>query len=415
MKTQDREFSPRLRLLGIFFAVGGLLLAISWTLRVGLADLYFHRNTIQGTEKAIHLTPGQAEYQDDLASFFQDDEEPRAIQALKQAVKLNPYDADAWIHLGLIDERENRSSEASRSFHQAAHVDHTFLPAWTLANFYFRQNNSAQFWLWIRQASRLVPEDASPLFRLCWHFTDEGNEIARQLDLNRPDMMAQYLNFLMSDSRKAAVGRISLRLAASRRTKDTPLLLDTLDWLIAQQQAPEALTLWNLLAAEGRIPDHAIHPRSRPAVVNADFAQSPTSVGFDWHLPNVQGISVSLESAAGGLRLEFSGDQPESVEVLTQVLAVEPNTAYTFTYDYATSGIAPGSGLTWRVTSLTNGGVLAQSESLSSENEIASHLSFSVPGDSRFVRLSLLYQRALGTTRIEGSLLLHKTALAIAD
>ena len=388
---------------------------ISWTVRIGLADLYFHRNTIQGTEKAIHLTPGQAEYQDDLASFFQDDDGPQAIQALVQAVKLNRYDADAWIHLGLIEERENRLSQASRSFHQAAHVDRTFLPAWTLANFYFRQNNPAQFWLWIRQASRLVPEDAAPLFRLCWHFTDDGNEIARQLDLSRPDMMAQYLTFLMPDNRKAAVGQISLRLAARHRTKDTPLLLNTLDWLIAQQHEQEALTLWNLLAAQGRIPYHAIHPRFHPAVVNADFARSPTSVGFDWHLPNVPGIGVSQENSVGGLRLEFSSDQPESAEILTQVLAVKPDTAYTFTYDYATSGIAPGSGLTWRVASLPNGDVLGQTDSLSSGKGTAGYLNFAVPAGCRFVRLALVYQRALGTTRIEGSLILHKTGLAIAD
>lgn len=411
IQTQARKLVPPAKLLWIAFAVGGLALAISWTVRIGLADLYFHRSTLQGTETAIRLTPGQAEYQDDLASFFREEDESRAIRAYQRAVNLDRYDANAWIHLGLIYERENRLDRADRAFHHAARVDRTFMPAWSLANFYFRQDNAAQFWLWIRQASRLVPEDASPLFRLCWHFTDDGNQIAQQLDLTRPDMMAQYLNFLKAENRKAAVGTIALRLAASRRTKDTPLLLDTLEWFMRQHQEDEALALWNVLAAQGRIPFHGLNPRFHPALVNGSFTQSPTSVGFDWHLPNTVGISVSQESGAGGLRVEFSGDQPESAEVLAQVLAVKPNRSYTFAFDYSTSGIAPNSGLTWKVVDLPRGSTIASTDGLSSDKRTAGHMNFATPADCRFVQLALGYQRALGTTRIEGSLVLHTTGL----
>ena len=309
-------------------------------------------------------------------------------------------------------EAGNRLTDASQCLHQAARIDHTFLPAWSLANFYFRQNNSVQFWYWIHQASRLVPEDASPLFRLCWHFTDDANEIGKQLDVNRPDMQAQYVNFLISENRMAAVGPVALRLAARNRSQDTALLLNTSDWLISQHQATAALNLWNLLAEQHRIPFHAIDPKSKPTVTNADFILSPTSIGFDWHLPTVTGINASQENDHGGLRLEFSSDQPESVEILTQVLAVQPNTAYSFMFDYSTSGIAPGTGLTWRVVNLRTGSVLATSDSLSADKGAVDHLDFTVPADSKFVRVSLVYQRALGTTRIEGSLVLHKTGLA---
>ncbi len=403
-----------LKFLGIGCAVAGLALATLWTLRIGLADIDFQRHTLIDTEKAIRLTPGQAEYQNHLAGYLADTDGREAMRALKHAVALNPYDAAAWIQLGLFYEAKNRFSDASRCLYQAAQVDHTFLPAWSLANFYFRQNNSVQFWYWIHQASRLVPEDASPLFRLCWHFTDDGNEIERQLDLSRPDMQAQYLNFLMADNRTEAVESVASRLAASDRNQDTALLLNASDWLIAQHQATAALSIWNRMAEQHRIPFHAIHPNSKPVVTNADFIHSPTSIGFDWHLATVPGINASQENGLGGLRLEFSSDQPESVEVLTQVLAVEPNTAYRFLFDYATSGIAPGTGLTWRAVDLHTSNVLATSESLSADKGTVGHLDFTVPAGSRFVRLSLVYQRALGTTRIEGSLVLHKTALATA-
>jgi len=404
-----------LKLLGIGCAVVGFALATIWTLRIGLADIYFQRHTLIGTEKAIRLTPGQAEYYDHLAGYLADTDERQATQALKHAVALDPYDATAWIQLGLLYEAGNQLQEASQCQHQAAHVDRTFLPAWSLANFYFRQNNSVQFWYWIHQASRLVPEDASPLFRLCWHFTDDGSEIERQLDLSRPDMQAQYVNFLISENRIEAVESVAFRLAASDRSQDTPLLLNSSDWLIAQHQATAALNIWNRLAEQHRIPFHAIHPTPSPQSPNADFIHSPTSIGFDWHLATVPGINASQENGFGGLRLEFSSDQPESVEVLTQVLALQPNTAYRFLFDYSTSGIAPGTGLTWRVVTLDTGSVLASTDSLSADKGTVGNLDFTVPADSRFVRLSLVYQRALGTTRIEGSLVLHKTGLTIAD
>jgi len=404
-----------LKLLGMVCAVAWFALATIWTLRIGLADIYFQRHTLIDTEKAIRLTPGQAKYQNHLAGYVRDVDGRRATKALQQAVMLNPYDANAWIQLGLIDEAGNHLAEASQCLHQAARIDHTFLPAWSLANFYFRQNNPVQFWYWIHQASRLVPEDASPLFRLCWHFTDDAKEIGKQLDLNRPDMQAQYINFLISENRMGAVKPVALRLAARNRSQDTALLLNTSDWLISQHQATAALNIWNLLAEQHRIPFHAIHPESRPAVTNADFIRSPTSIGFDWHLPAVPGINASQESALGGLRLEFSSDQPESVEILTQVLAVQPKTAYSFMFDYSTSGIAPGTGLTWRVVNLGTGSVLASTESLSADKGTVGHLGFAVPADSRFVRVSLVYQRALGTTSIEGSFVLHKTGLATAD
>ena len=60
-----------LKLLGIGCAVVGLALATLWTLRIGLADIYFQRHTLIDTERAIRLTPGQAEYQNHLAGIME--------------------------------------------------------------------------------------------------------------------------------------------------------------------------------------------------------------------------------------------------------------------------------------------------------------------------------------------------------
>jgi len=64
--------SHLLQLLGIGGAVVGFVLATAWTLRIGLADMYFQRHTLIDTEKAIRLTPGQAVYQEHLAGYLRD-------------------------------------------------------------------------------------------------------------------------------------------------------------------------------------------------------------------------------------------------------------------------------------------------------------------------------------------------------
>jgi hypothetical protein len=42
--------------------------------------------------------------------------------------------------------------------------DNTFLPRWTLANYYFRHDDLAKFWFWAKQSAAMVYGDAQPLF-----------------------------------------------------------------------------------------------------------------------------------------------------------------------------------------------------------------------------------------------------------
>lgn len=413
MGFQLKRGFPRrpIQLAAIGCAILGLAVAAVWTLRIGIADIYFRRHSPADTAKAIRWTPGRADYQDRLAEYLSSTDRRRANEALLRAATLNPYDSPAWIRLGLTDEEEGRLPEASRRLHQAARVDRTFVPAWTLANFYYRRDDPGQFWYWIRQSVRFVPQNASPLFRLCWHFTNDGNFIASQLGLNRPDLASQYLSFLMSTGRQQEVEPIALRLAANDRAEDTVLLLRTTNWLITQHRAAGALDLWNRLANQHRISFKAIDATSQPIIINPNFLRSPTSMGFDWHLMATNGVTASQEDRNGGLRLEFSGSQPESAVLMTQVLAVHPDTGYQLLFNYTTTGIGPGTGLVWKVADYGTGTVLASSSSLSSPNGSAGQLDFTAPASSRFVTVSLIYQRALGTTRIEGSLVVHKVGL----
>ena len=159
------------------------------------------------------------------------------------------------------------------------------------------------------------------------------------------------------------------RLLAWNREADTPVLLAACDRLIADDRAGQAIRIWNKLAELHRIPYPVLAPDSGRSLTNGDFTMLPISQGFDWRLPGVGGVATLLDERPAGLRISFSGRQPENCDMLNQFLPVVENSNYELQFLYRTAGIAPDTGLGWRITDLNGAKILAQGESLASENE----------------------------------------------
>ena len=178
--------------------LAALLLGIVWNLLFAIADLSARRNQTDGTHLAMRLVPANAAYPAQLADQVYASDPAAAKSLLQRAVKLNRYNASSWIQLGLLSESGNEIPQAEGALLQAASVDSTFLPSWSLANFYFRQENVARFWYWARRAAQMVPDDATPLFRLAWYLSPDAQEIENQLQMKRPVVEGQFVNFLIT-------------------------------------------------------------------------------------------------------------------------------------------------------------------------------------------------------------------------
>src|SRR5450432_1438886 len=114
--------------------LAGLASASVWSVREGWSDYQARQKSIAGTEQAIALTPDNATYSVQLAALtFREDPE-RAKAALQRTVQLNPWDAMAWIDLGLRAETEGNNAIAEKYLLRAAEVDGEYQPRWTLAN-----------------------------------------------------------------------------------------------------------------------------------------------------------------------------------------------------------------------------------------------------------------------------------------
>jgi len=387
----------------------GLALASSSSIRIGYADYWFRQRIISSTTRAIAILPGRSDYYFQLAALDSDENPQAAVTALHHAVELNPFDARSWIELGLRYEADGEMKKAVECLLRAAEVDKQYLPRWTLANYYLRRNDITEFWAWAKDAAGIVYEDPLPLFRLCGRVSEDGNLIDR-LTIKRPDIRMSYLSYLLNQNRLDLVGQPVRYLLEGNRPADTPVLLTACDRLIEAKLVPEALAIWNDLADAHSISFGRLSPEGGADLTNGSFALSPTSRGFDWRLPIVDGITAATEESMAGLRVTFSGDQPERCEPLVQFAPVRERTEYHLSSRYLTSSIKDGSGLAWHITDM-NGIVLKDHPMVSSETGIQTETSIVTPSGCRLVRLSLIYQRTPGTTRIDGFVVLKSVDL----
>lgn len=392
-------------------AVAGLALAAVWSFRAAAADECARAFTVASTAQAIVWTPDQSINYVRLSALVSDTDPARAAQALRRAVALNPMDSRSWIDLALRYETDGDSSQAERCLLRASEVDRTYLPAWSLANFYFRRDDTQRFWLWAGTAAGMLYGDPAPLFRLAGAVAEDENLIER-LNLRNADLRAAYLGYVLAKDRAGLIHPVTQRLLMDGRQEDVPLLLAACDRLLDLRRSGEAIEIWNRLSGSKRIPYGPVSASGGAALMNGSFSLPLSSHGFDWRAPDIYGVSVASEEEPGGLRLTFSGRQPESCEPLSQLVPVRENARYELDYRYSTAGIAGGSGISWNLEFAD----VKDSEPVTvpiplAETEGSQAVPFDTPPGCRLVRLSLGYRRAPGTTRVEGRIVLRQVRL----
>jgi tetratricopeptide (TPR) repeat protein len=144
------------------------------------------------------------------------------------AVSLNPRLAMAWIQLGLDDEAAGNLAAAESELLRAARVDRQYIPAWTLANFYFRRGDAVDFWLWARKAAARTFDDYRPLLRLADAMEPSPSEVATRLG-GSPPLLRAYMDVLIGARRLDAAEEIAALLASHHDPSDAARFADLAD------------------------------------------------------------------------------------------------------------------------------------------------------------------------------------------
>ncbi len=374
--------------LGIWF---------SW--KAARADWLFREDSVASLRAAIKLVPDGWQYYMRLAQLDRE----HAHVLLETALKLDRYNAQAAIELALQEESEGNYSESEKLLLGAFAVDRTYVPRWSLANFYFRRDNLPAFWMWVRKAAEMPSEDMGPLFELCWHVTPDAGEIAKEVLTDDRTVVRQYMSFLMDKDQMDALATVSPRLVrVGNPEADRAFLLEAINRLVAANDGAAAEKVWKTLVQHGWVLGDANLPN------NKEFNREPLPVAFDWNLPEYPGLHSWPGSS--GLETELSGEEPENCIIAEQYVTLAPG-SYSLSYSYRTTGIAPGTGIHWQIIDAKGAVVMAESEALSSDVQAQANWTFSIPEAVPLQRLRLAYQRTLGTPRVSGTLLVLSTKI----
>ncbi|MEQ1884624.1 MAG: tetratricopeptide repeat protein [Bryobacteraceae bacterium] len=254
-----------------------------------------------------------------------------AHQALVFASRLNPRSAKAWSGLGFEAEHSGQLALAREYFEKAFAVDRQYQPAWTLANFCFRQSDAGCFWRAAKRAAQVAApgmalSELSALLRLADAAASSPEDALGRLD-GGARIERTYLDHLIGARRLTDALVVAHRLAQSQRPEDQARLDDFVNRLMEANRvngAPKitaAVGIWN---ASGRYapldPEHGL------SLTNGDFASEPRNTGFDWHLPLASGLSglwTPGEIFLQASEQAFRAGQPAAFDLLSQTLPLE--------------------------------------------------------------------------------------------
>jgi hypothetical protein len=399
MLARASRLTAGLGLLSIFGFAG------YWSIRLAWADVLSRRESGSDVMRALRLVPEDADCRLRLAALAKrDGADPRP--ELAQAAALKPDDFRIWIQLAVESESRSDYTAAERYLLRAANASSQFEPRWHLANFYFRRQDPEHFWPWARGALAMDYDDPTPVFRLCRQMPPGGGAIERILpDQHR--LLSAYLRFLVSENDLATSRKVALRLLPQAREGDLSDLLFCCDRMLAALKGDSALEIWNGLCRRGLVPYAPLQPERGAVLTNGDFLRDPLGSAFDWCFMQLPGVTTVRTGQGGGLRIVFSGRQPEICEPIAQWIP-GGGRGRRLRVDYRTIEIAPASGLRWTVLNAASGKEVAAIP-LSADSWSRAEVRFS----PQLVRLALSYRRMPGTTRIEGSVELRRVEVLV--
>jgi len=288
-------------------ALAALIWCLGATAVAGWEDHLARSGRRGAIERAVRLAPGDARNYGALASLGGTDRS----RNLELAVRASPYNSQAWIALGLDAEMLGDEARAERCLLQAARVDKTYAPRWSLANFYFRRNSPERFLPWLREAARMSYGDPRPLAALAWNLAGDSPETLAALS-DRLPVLESYVSLLLDNDRLGPAETAAGKLLEAAGKNAAGAVLVYSDRFLDAGRPEAALRLWNRLALERFIPGQPLDPDRGPHLTNGNFDSEPLSRGFDWRPQAVAGVEMVRQpsGAACGSRSREGSRNP---------------------------------------------------------------------------------------------------------
>ena len=393
------------------------------TVRRGYAEwIYSGTNDLSRVRVGCELEPADPECALLRAEITENTADELA--AWERAALLAPRSAEVLTHTALLREMNGDTRGAEQLLLTAETYNHVWLPRWTLANFYLRQQRPADALKWARLALNRAYGDRRAVFRLCREAgAADGQILDEILDLNDPQNLSAFLAWITEEDRLEVLDQAAQRYlqAASRPRRvgepapdATPGLLSITERLLQGGHPEEAHAVWQRLLATRHL--QVVAPTRDEALTNPSLVLPGLNPPcFDWRTNSHEGVDLRRGTELGGIVLEFSGRQPEAAELLVQAVDLAGHRAWALDYELATRNTSAAKlGLEWALTPWGGTGAVDASLAATSVNGDGwthERTSWKLSGDARFFRLGLMLRRLPGQNRIEGEVQLRKLHL----
>jgi hypothetical protein len=295
-------------------------------------------------ERAVALDPSDAGYHNRLGYYlmFSDQRPDLAIPQYRTAVALNSHIADYWLELASAYELTGAGEEQARALDQAYQVDpKTPEVSWEVANAFLMRGDEQKAFGMFRTALQSDLWRVRPTLQICWFATHDIDMVSEALP-PVPTVYLEFLKLLVAERNTDAAERVWSQLIALKKPFDIPLAMPYLEYLITQHQIGYAQAAWNDLARTD--PSFLSYlPSVSNLVVNGGFEAKPLNMGFDWRYEGRPHVTVALDSEqfhkdSRSLSISFDGEAVVDTG-LSQFVALDPNSPYTFTAYVKTDAI----------------------------------------------------------------------------
>lgn len=317
--------------------------------RVFLAHRSADSLQVEGVERAIRLSPGNAEYPHllglQLSASDLDDE--RALEDFRRAVSLNPNVGRYWLDLASVYQVTGNIERQNDAVQSAllAEPDNPEVAA-EAAQYFLVAGNVRRALPLFRQALDQNPQAAPAILLLCWRRTRDANLVLAQVIPDHPELQLDLLRILTEQKDTSAAKQVWQHLINSRSSFSPPLSFFYFDYLLKAHEAASFEKSWHELA--GPFPDLRTYLPTDNLIVNAGFEQALLNAGFDWRHEPVEHIVAGIDdsvahSGARSLSLSYDGN-PADDAGWSQFVPVQPNTDYEFSAWVKSENVTSSSG-----------------------------------------------------------------------
>jgi len=193
---------------------GSALLTVVYLLlaaREFAASHYAFRPDLPSLERAVRLTPENADYHHRLGRYFAfvDANPQSALDNYQAATRLNPHQARYWFDLASAYQVLGDTSNQTWALEHAIETDPTTPDvAWEAANFYLVRGDNEKALREFHVVLENEPSLAALAIQFCWRINPDVDMLLRDVVPPRSTAYIAFLSLLMTRQETAATAKV---------------------------------------------------------------------------------------------------------------------------------------------------------------------------------------------------------------